>query len=217
MTEKISNYRPQRRNANKHNPRGMGLLQKSIESDGFIGAMTAAADGEIIAGSARLEKSAEVFGIDAEPIVIETDGTRPIIVKRTDIPNAEEPRAKRLALADNRVQEVDLTWDAEVLQGLAEFDGVDLGEWWHSGELVNMGLAEGQEVDYKELWQGMPEFEQDNLEGRKIIIHFENEFFLSDFIEKTGLKITDKTRSIWYPERPEELKNQLGIGFNYSE
>jgi len=137
---KISDYRPQRRNANKHNQRGMGLLQVSIEKDGFIGAMTATDDGEIIAGSARLEKSAEVFGVDAEPIVIETDGTRPIIVQRTDIPNAADVRAKRLSLADNRVQEIDLEWDTEVLQGLSDFDDIDLADWWNDKELIDLGI-----------------------------------------------------------------------------
>ena len=119
----------------------MGLLEKSIRGDGFIGAMTSAADGEIIAGSARLEKSAEVFGVEAEPIVIETDGKRPIIVKRTDIPDADDERAKRLAIADNRVQEVDLEWDTEVLQGMVEFGDVDLGEWWNEKELADIGVV----------------------------------------------------------------------------
>ena len=145
-SEKLANYRPQARNANKHNQRGMGLLQKSIETDGFIGAMTAAADGEIIAGSARLEKSAEVFGVDAEPIVIEADGSRPIIVKRTDLPSADDPRAKRLAIADNRVQEVDLTWDAEVLQGLAEFDSVDLGDCFSAYEGARAVVSKVDEI-----------------------------------------------------------------------
>lgn len=135
---KISDYQPQKQNANKHSQRGLGLLQRSIQQDGFIGAMTAAADGEIIAGSARLETSAEVFGIDAEPIIVETDGTRPIIVKRIDIESASDPRAMRLSIADNRIQQLDLVWDAEVLQELSALDEVDLGDWWKEKELKDM-------------------------------------------------------------------------------
>lgn len=133
---KVADFRPATKNANKHSARGLGALQKSVQSDGWIGAMTTAADGEMIAGSARIETAAQVFGVDAEPIVIESDGTRPIIVKRTDIPQADDPRAVRLALADNRVQELDLTWDVEVLAGL---DADVLDGLWTADELSDLG------------------------------------------------------------------------------
>lgn len=134
--KRVKDFRPARVNANKHTARGMGALQKSIQSDGWIGAMTTAADGEMIAGSARIETVAQVWGTDAEPIVVESDGTRPVLVVRTDIPNADDKRAQRLALADNRVQEMDLTWDVEVLAGF----GADvLGELWTPDELSDLG------------------------------------------------------------------------------
>jgi DNA modification methylase len=134
--KKVADYRPARRNANKHTARGLGALQQSVQTDGWIGAMTAAADGEMIAGSARIETVAQVFGTDAEPIVVETDGTRPVLVVRTDIPTADDKRAQRLALADNRVQEIDLTWDVEVLAG---FDADVLGDLWTPEELSDLG------------------------------------------------------------------------------
>lgn len=136
MAKRVADYRPARRNANKHTARGLGALQQSVQTDGWIGAMTAAADGEMIAGSARIETVAQVFGTDAEPIVVETDGTRPVLVVRTDIPTADDKRAQRLALADNRVQEMDLTWDVEVLAG---FDADVLGELWTPEELSDLG------------------------------------------------------------------------------
>ncbi|NTU66105.1 MAG: hypothetical protein HGB05_22545, partial [Chloroflexi bacterium] len=99
---KVADFRPATVNANKHTARGLGALQTSVQKDGWIDAMTTAADGEMISGSARLETAAQVFGVDAEPIVIKSDGTRPIIVVRTDIPNAMDKRAQRLALGANR-------------------------------------------------------------------------------------------------------------------
>lgn len=134
--KRVKDFRPASRNANKHTARGMGELQKSIQTDGWIGAMTTAADGEMIAGSARIETVAQVFGTDAEPIIVETDGTRPVLVVRTDIPNAEDKRAQRLALADNRVHEIDMSWDVEVLAG---FDADVLGELWTPEELSDLG------------------------------------------------------------------------------
>ncbi|MBE3141506.1 MAG: hypothetical protein IMZ53_13100 [Thermoplasmata archaeon] len=113
---KLSDFHEQKRNANKHTERGLSLLEKSIQQDGFIGAMTSTADGEIIDGSARLEKVMDV--LPADPIVIISDGTRPIIIKRNDIPNAEDPRAKRLSIAANRIAEIDLQWDEDLMKEL---------------------------------------------------------------------------------------------------
>lgn len=148
MSKKVKDFRPASRNANKHTARGMGALQKSIQSDGWIGAMTTAADGEMIAGSARIETVAQVFGTDAEPIIVESDGTRPVLVVRTDIPNADDKRAQRLALADNRVHEIDLTWDAEVLAGL---DADVLEGLWTPAELSDLGQQWANEQERVEV------------------------------------------------------------------
>ena len=116
--EPIARYQPQRRNANRHTPRGLGMLETAMQTDGFVAPMTAANDGEVIDGSARLEKAATVFG--DEVLVIEHDGTRPIIMKRTDIPNAQTPEAKRISVAANRIAAVDLDFDAEMLAEIEE-------------------------------------------------------------------------------------------------
>ncbi len=143
MTKRVKDFRPAKRNANRHTARGLGALQASIQTDGWIGAMTTAADGEMIAGSARVETAAQVFGVDAEPIVVESDGTRPIVVVRRDIPTADDPRAVRLGQADNRVGQLDLDWDIEVLAGM---DAVDLEGLWTPDELSDLGeqRAEGE-------------------------------------------------------------------------
>lgn len=113
---KLSDFGAQRQNLNKHTPRGMGLLQQSIQRDGWAGAITVAADGETFDGSARLEVAGAAGFEDA--IVIESDGTRPIIHRRIDIPNADDLRAKRLGLAANRVAQVNLAWNAEEMGAL---------------------------------------------------------------------------------------------------
>ena len=131
---KISDFRPQERNANRHTPRGLGMLDKSMADNGFIGAMTSAADGEIFDGSARLETAYDRFGEEIEPIVINADGTRPIIVVRTDIPSADHPKAKKLSIAANRIPAVDLDWDPEVLMDMI-IEDVDISDLFFDGEL----------------------------------------------------------------------------------
>jgi hypothetical protein len=115
--KKTNTFRTQKRNTNKHTERGLSMLEESLSKDGFIGAMTATADGEIIDGSARLEKSGKV--LEKPPMVIEVDGTHPVIVKRMDIPNADDPRAKRLAVAANRIAEVNLDYDQNLLDEIS--------------------------------------------------------------------------------------------------
>lgn len=75
MTD-LARFRPQRRNANKHTQRGLGMLDRAMSEDGYVAPITVAADGETIDGSARLERAAERFA-GVEPLVVEHDGTRP--------------------------------------------------------------------------------------------------------------------------------------------
>lgn len=109
---------PQRVNANKHTPRGMGELERSIGERGWIGAITAAADGEVFDGSARREVL-ETAGLE-DAIFIESDGTRPIVHIRTDIASADDPKAKQLALEANFIAAHNFAVDAEVLARLSQ-------------------------------------------------------------------------------------------------
>jgi len=143
---KLSDFRPQTVNANKHTQRARGLLEKSVREDGYSGeSMVAAADGELFIGSHRLEVSGEIFSPDVEPIIVESDGTKPIIVKRTDIPNANDPRAKRLGLGSNRIAQLSLEWDVDVLQtfDLPDLDAIGFNE----REQVDFGIREQETKD----------------------------------------------------------------------
>jgi DNA modification methylase len=119
--KRLSDLKPQLRNANKHTSYGLRLMEQSIQADGFIDAQTAAADGEIISGSARLELEGDKFA-DVEPIIIHSDGQRPIIVVRDDIPNANHPRARRLSVAANQIAKADYDPDGALLKEWAGED-----------------------------------------------------------------------------------------------
>lgn len=129
----MSKVRPQRKNANRHTPRGMGLLEASIQRDGWIGAITVAADGETFDGSARVEVTGANGMLD-DAIVVETDGSKPVVVVRRDIPSADDPRAKRLGIAANRVGQLNLEWEPDVLAELA--GEMDLSALFNADELA---------------------------------------------------------------------------------
>jgi hypothetical protein len=114
----IRDFKPLVHNPNKHTEIGTKALEASMRMNGYVAPMTAAADGTILDGNARLEVAEDILQTD--PLVIESDGTRPIIVKRTDIPNADTILAKRIILSANRVQELDYLADDQVLTSMLQ-------------------------------------------------------------------------------------------------
>ncbi len=128
----LKKFRPDPHNANRHTPRGHALMEDSVRTVGFGDAMVASSDGQILSGGQRLETVASI-GMD-EAIVVETDGTRPVIHVRKDL-KARSAMAKRLGILANRVGEVNLSWDPDVLRQLAA-EGLDLGQYWTPDELA---------------------------------------------------------------------------------
>lgn len=130
---KLSDFRPQRKNANKHTQRGMGMLEESIQSCGFLTPMTAAASGEIIDGSARLETV--YSSLPGDPIVIDHDGTRPIVMRRIDILTADDEKAVKLGILANRVAQANLEFDPEVLLDAENSGAIELTRIFNQPEL----------------------------------------------------------------------------------
>jgi hypothetical protein len=63
--------------------------------------------------------------------VIETDGSSLVAVQRGDLDLTKDKKDRELAIADNRVSEIDLEWSPEVLASL----DVDLAKFWSEAEL----------------------------------------------------------------------------------
>jgi hypothetical protein len=127
----LADIRPQKLNANRHTARGMGALEESIKKDGWVGAITIAADGETFDGSARTEVGVAARFQDA--IVVDSDGSKPVVVRRVDIPTANDPRAKRLGLSANRVAELNLDFNPTVIAQLST--ELDLSSLWREDEM----------------------------------------------------------------------------------
>lgn len=131
MPKKITEFKPLQGNPNAHTERGYEMLERSISDVGYTAPMVASSDGVILDGNARYEKSGALLGDDV--IVVESDGTKPIVHIRTDI-TADSEQARKIVYLANRVAEVDLQWDAAQL--LADLDaGVDLRGLWTDAEL----------------------------------------------------------------------------------
>lgn len=142
---KLDKIQIQRRNANTHTEHGMRKLETSIQQDGPIGAISAAANGEIFAGSARREIF-ESLGIE-DAIIVHSDGTKPVILIRDDIPDADDPRAIRLGLADNKIAADNLSWDATLLAEIQAQDATLLAGLFSDMELETLIESVSFDID----------------------------------------------------------------------
>ena len=86
--------------------------------------------------------------------------------------------------------------------------------------LEEMGLFKQEEFNPYQEWQGMPEFEQEAYqEYKQLLIRFDTKEDYQVFAQLIGQNLTEQTKSIWYPERPEQISDQRGTqaGLIYSE
>ena len=151
---------------------------------GYVTPMTAAADGEIIDGSARAETGATVFGDDV--LVVHHDGTKPVIMVRDDIPSADTPEAREISIAANRIAQVNLDFDPEVLLGDLQA-GVDLSAFFFDNELDDILLAGEQTVlsDARDMGDG---FTQDKGKQIKPVLYAQDVVDFERAIQATGVK-----------------------------
>ena len=123
---KISDLVFDDKNFNKHTEYGMSLIEKSIRNNGAGRSILIDKNNRIIAGNGVTEIAGQI-GLDDVQIV-ETDGTKIIAVKRTDI-DLDSKQGREMALADNATASVDLAWDEEQIQFAEEEFGMVAEEW----------------------------------------------------------------------------------------
>lgn len=128
---KINTLTPDDKNANRGTERGVGLLENSLRNYGAGRSVLLDRNGKIIAGNKTVESAASLGFSDI--IVVPTDGKTLVAVQRTDLDMDRDPRARELAIADNRVAEVDLEWDPETLAELGK--DCNLTQFWTDDEL----------------------------------------------------------------------------------
>ena len=121
---KLSEFKQDPHNLNKGTDSGNRILSKSIQELGLGRSILVDKNGFIIAGN-KTAQAALNEGVN-DAIVVPTSGDKVVVVQRTDLDLSTDPRAKQLAIADNRVAELNLEWDADALAELAT--EIDL-EW----------------------------------------------------------------------------------------
>ncbi|MGL5361684.1 MAG: ParB N-terminal domain-containing protein [Bosea sp. (in: a-proteobacteria)] len=108
-------------NANKGTERGKGMLDNSVSQLGIGRGIVVDKNMRIIGGNKTWEAAAQA-GIK-KVLVVETEGDVLVATKRKDMDLRDKKgNARKMAFADNRVGEVNLAWDLDVI---ADYAGMD--------------------------------------------------------------------------------------------
>lgn len=129
----LTDFVPDQDNANQGTQRGQKIIEDSLQEDGAARSIVVDEEGRVVAGNKTLEAAVSI-GLE-KAIVVETDGTELVVVKRKnwDLEDTQGP-ARRYAYRDNRSGELSLNWDPAQLL-LDKEAGIDFGGLFYDNEL----------------------------------------------------------------------------------
>ena len=147
--QKIKDLIPDDKNYNTGNEFGNSLIEKSLRNLGAGRSILIDKNNRIIAGNKTIENAVAIGLEDMQ--IVESDGTKIIAVKRTDI-DLDSKKGRELALADNASAKANIVWNHE-----------NLKEDWGDDELKGWGI-EDEALQYGEEFTlpdgGKPPFQQ---------------------------------------------------------
>jgi hypothetical protein len=181
---------PYARNSRVHSEEQVAQIASSIQEWGFTVPILIDEQNVLIAGHGRL-LAAQKLELDKVPVMVAKGWS--------------EAQTRAYVIADNKLTE-NSTWDEELLKveiKQLEIDSFDLSKLGFGiDEMTELFLdKEFGKTDAFDEWQDMPEYDNDDIKYyRSFKVNFNNQEDVDLFIEKTGMRITENTRSILYPE-----------------
>jgi len=181
--------KPFKDNPRLHSKEQIQQIANSIKEFGFRIPISVDENNTILAGHGRY-RAAEMLGYEEMPCIQQKDLTH--------------LQKKAFIIADNKIT-LNSTWDNDLLwEQVKELNGLGfnldiLG--FDNAEMLPM-LDDNAVTDFASEWENMPEFVQEDATAyRTIRVHFETDRDLELFSNLIGQKLTDKTKSIWYPKQ----------------
>ena len=177
-------------NSRTHSEGQVAQIAASIKEFGFNNPVLVDKEKGIIAGHGRV-LAARKLGMDKVPTV--------------ELSHLTETQRKAYIIADNKLA-LNADWDIYLLGGeIADLDqeGFDLDLLgFTEQEVENLFDPLGDDFDRQDAWGGMPEYiSKDETAYRTLIVHFEDQAALDAFLEINGKSITEKTKTLWFPEQ----------------
>lgn len=127
---------PDNKNPNRGTERGAAMIDASLTRLKAGRSIVVDRNNRIIAGNKTAESYGRLGKDDCD--IIESDGSRLVVVRRTDLDLEEDSEARELSLADNRTSEVSYELDEAAFAALGE--EVDTS-WMYTGDEIADILA----------------------------------------------------------------------------
>jgi hypothetical protein len=177
---KVSDLIPDDRNFNKGTQFGGSLIEKSLRKFGAGRSILIDKNNRIIAGNKTVENAAAIGLEDLQ--IVETDGTKIIAVKRTDI-DLDSKAGRELALADNASAKANIDWDIETTFETAHEFGFNAEEWgvndFETASDVDYSILDDEDVSkqLEDMTNGVKkaiqiEFEAEHYEDAYALVKF---------------------------------------------
>jgi hypothetical protein len=188
--QKTESLSPYDRNSRVHSERQIDQIVNSIREFGFTIPVLVDEKSMLIAGHGRV-MAAQKMGLEEIPVMVATKWT--------------DQQKRAYVIADNKLTE-NSTWDEELLK--SEIKQLEFEEYnldflgFDVDELTNLFLdKEFGKTDALEEWTDMPEYEGLDPCYKKVVVNFDDEESFNKFFEVVGQDHTEKTKSIWFPEK----------------
>jgi hypothetical protein len=186
---------PYARNPRLVSEAAIAKVAASIREFGFRQPIVVDGKGVVIAGHTRLA-AAKQLGLERVPVLVAAD--------------LSPEQVKAYRLADNRTAQ-ETTWDLTLLpielDELAEFD-LDLAlTGFEPAELMAYRSGAPGETDPYAEWDGMPDYEQDDLQSVfHVTVHFKSDTDAEAFFKLIG---SEKRSWLWWPESDGHVGSSL--------
>jgi hypothetical protein len=180
-------------NPRDHNERNIQAIVDSFQEFGELGAVVVwGKKNYVIAGNGRLEAAKQI-------------GLKSLTAVRAD--HLTEAQAKAFMIADNKTTDTSYFNPGKVTQILQDIVE-DKYDPLHTGLLeaeFTPLLFSGAAPDPHKEWEDMPEYDNQDLNGyQRIVVHFPTKKDVKKFARLMKQKITDNTKSMWFPEQEED-------------
>jgi ParB-like chromosome segregation protein Spo0J len=196
VSKNISDLKPHPKNYKKHPEDQLQHLINSIKENGIYRTIIISNDNYILAGHGVVEACKKLNLKKVPTLQLNID--------------SNNIKALKLLTADNEVShlgEVNERELSEILKDILDKDTL-LGTGYDEMMLSNLIFItrpkdEIDSINAAQEWVGLPEYER-SVNPEKITVSFENKEDRNEFAKKLGIRLTEKTKSIWFPYREDD-------------